>query len=84
MDQEGLTQAEVERMGSGGATFAAMGSGKAKRFMPKWEQNLAVGVASLNDCIVRWMGAWYNSPLVDLQIQENSYVNQYKRNYLRS
>jgi len=84
MDQEGLTQAEVERMGSGGATFAAMGSGKAKRFMPKWEQSLAVGVASLNDCIVRWMGAWYNSPLVDLQIQENSYVNQYKRNYLRS
>jgi hypothetical protein len=53
MDQEGLTQAEVERMGSGGATFAAMGSGKAKRFMPKWEQSLAVGVASLNDCIVR-------------------------------
>lgn len=75
MDQHGLTQAEVDRMAAGDAEFVAVAFGKVRRFAAKWEQYLAVEIAKLNDCIVRFRNVQYTTKGVYRQMEFCGEIN---------
>jgi hypothetical protein len=79
MDKYQLSQKDfIEK-----SQYTASETGDPRRSWPRWEQNIAVGVAKLNDCQVKFQQAYQNKKVLSFQGEEGDVrVCEYLFTYL--